>query len=470
MKKKFLLGTFAILIAGFNVYSQPNCKVQFSFDSSPIDTFGASYGDVAYSTVLTESGIDVKIDSMLWFNGSLGYNYVQIQEADCGFGFDQRAWFNNASLIFDLNSITTDGLSFIFWDNGGDENLQVNGSTWHVISDFKNLPLLVAPNVLCFVDSIYADDCHGGEIGRVNLIGNVNELRIAGQELAIDSLCINERTKVTIPDDFECQTQVSFDIEPTGSFGASNGDVVGDVIFSESGIDIKIDSMLWVNNTRGYHSIIIQPVDCGVGFDQRVWFNNASLVFDISSIETKGVSFIYADYGGEENLQVNGSTEFVLADFKGLPSVVAPGVTCVVDSVYADNCNGTEVGRVTLLGNINELRIAGQELVVDSLCIDEVSSIAVKEIAQGSKQLFSQNHPNPFSQSTIISYTIPEAGKVSLKVYDMLGREIQELVNEYQTSNQYAVNFNAESMPTGIYYYKLQVNDFATIQKMVLVK
>lgn len=469
MKRKLLLQTLAILVTICSLYSQPVCEVQVSFDAQPLHTFGASYGDIAGDIIFNESGIDVRIDSMLWFGGSRGYTLVDIQAADCGFGFLQRAWFSNASLIFDLSSITTDGLSFIYWDNGGEENLQVNGSTEHVISKFEDLPLMVAPNVMCFVDSIYKDNCYGTEIGRVTLIGNINELRIAGQELAIDSLCIDEITTV-IPENLACETQVSFDYQPLHIFGAGYGDLAGNVIFNESGIDVRIDSILWFGGSRGYTFVDIQAADCGFGLDQRAWFNNASLIFDLSSIVTKGVSFIYWDHGGEENLQVNGATEYVLTNFKALPSVVAPGVTCVADSVYKDNCSGVEIGRVTLFGNINELRIAGQELAVDSICIDEIAITALENNVHNQNYILTENYPNPFSTSTRISYTIPEPGIVSLKIYDIHGREIRELVNEYQTSNQYSVTFNAESLPSGTYYYKLQVNDLVNIQKMLLVK
>ena len=267
-----------------------------------------------------------------------------------------------------------------------------------------------------------------------------------------------------------CEVQVSFDDQPLKTFGANYGDNAGDIIFNESNIDIRIDSMLWVNGLRGYNFVEIQAVDCGFGFDQRAWFNNTSLIFNLNSINTKGVSFIFWDHGGEENLQVNGATEYVITNFKVLPSVVAPGVTCTVDSVYKDNCTGIEIGRVTLLGNINELRIAGQELAIDSLCIDETSITVLEDIFHNNGSILAQNYPNPFSISTVISYTIPEPGIVSLKIFDVYGREIQELVNKFQTANRYVVNFNAESLPSGIYYYKLKVNDLVDIQKMLLVK
>jgi 5-hydroxyisourate hydrolase-like protein (transthyretin family) len=81
-----------------------------------------------------------------------------------------------------------------------------------------------------------------------------------------------------------------------------------------------------------------------------------------------------------------------------------------------------------------------------------------------------QNYPNPFNPETVIYYQIPESGEVSLKVYDMLGRELKTLVNQTQNQGRYEVKFNARDLASGVYIYRLQVNDFVTSKKMMLVK
>ena len=81
-----------------------------------------------------------------------------------------------------------------------------------------------------------------------------------------------------------------------------------------------------------------------------------------------------------------------------------------------------------------------------------------------------QNFPNPFNQTTSINYQVKEKGFVSLKVYDMLGREVAGLVNENQDSGKYSVIFNAAGLPSGVYIYSLRVNDFAQNNKMTLMK
>ena len=81
-----------------------------------------------------------------------------------------------------------------------------------------------------------------------------------------------------------------------------------------------------------------------------------------------------------------------------------------------------------------------------------------------------QNYPNPFNPGTRISYSIPEAGLVTLKVYDILGREVQTLVNEHQAANNYSIDFNADELPSGIYFYKIFSGSYSETKKMLLLK
>ena len=82
----------------------------------------------------------------------------------------------------------------------------------------------------------------------------------------------------------------------------------------------------------------------------------------------------------------------------------------------------------------------------------------------------SQNHPNPFNPSTTIKYQISQNGFVTLKVYDILGKEIATLVNEEKPSGRYEVSFNASSFASGVYLYRLNVNDYVDVKKMILLK
>ncbi|MGC8896750.1 MAG: T9SS type A sorting domain-containing protein [Bacteroidota bacterium] len=82
----------------------------------------------------------------------------------------------------------------------------------------------------------------------------------------------------------------------------------------------------------------------------------------------------------------------------------------------------------------------------------------------------SQNYPNPFNPSTVIRYTIPRTGLVSLKVYNVLAQEVATLVNEIQRAGTYEITFNASELASGVYFYRIQSGNFVDVKKMLLVK
>jgi hypothetical protein len=82
----------------------------------------------------------------------------------------------------------------------------------------------------------------------------------------------------------------------------------------------------------------------------------------------------------------------------------------------------------------------------------------------------SQNYPNPFNPSTVINYSVEKPGMVSIKVYDVLGREVADLVNEFKSAGRYNVSFNGSGLASGIYFYNITSGSFNSVRKMMLVK
>jgi len=80
------------------------------------------------------------------------------------------------------------------------------------------------------------------------------------------------------------------------------------------------------------------------------------------------------------------------------------------------------------------------------------------------------NYPNPFNPSTYISFSIKETEYVSLIVYDVLGKEVAKLVDGIKATGNYQVEFNADQLPSGIYFYELKAGTFRETKKMVLTK
>jgi hypothetical protein len=81
-----------------------------------------------------------------------------------------------------------------------------------------------------------------------------------------------------------------------------------------------------------------------------------------------------------------------------------------------------------------------------------------------------QNYPNPFNPSTKISFALPNQEMVSIKVFDILGRQIDVLMNEVKDPGYYEINFNAETLPSGTYLYEIRAGSFIETKKMILIK
>ena len=101
--------------------------------------------------------------------------------------------------------------------------------------------------------------------------------------------------------------------------------------------------------------------------------------------------------------------------------------------------------------------------------LDNAAGINDEEAIINRYELY-QNYPNPFNPTTTISYQIPAGSFVSLKVYNILGKEVADLVNEQQSAGKYNFNFRANNLPSGVYIYKLTAGSFTSVRKLTLLK
>jgi len=133
------------------------------------------------------------------------------------------------------------------------------------------------------------------------------------------------------------------------------------------------------------------------------------------------------------------------------------GTTNGLSSVFfIDSLNGWAVGvSGTILHTTN-----GGVSFVEEQEIDEIPT----------EFLLSQNYPNPFNPSTKIKYSVPQSSQVQIKVFDVLGNEIETLVNEEKPVGTFELNWYAENLPSGVYFYQLKAGSFIETKKMVLIR
>ena len=81
-----------------------------------------------------------------------------------------------------------------------------------------------------------------------------------------------------------------------------------------------------------------------------------------------------------------------------------------------------------------------------------------------------QNYPNPFNPSTTINFSVPQNSQVTLKIYDVLGKEVSTLINQVVPAGNHEVQFDATGLPSGVYFYNLTAGNFVENKKMMLMK
>src|SRR5690606_35300366 len=222
------------------------------------------------------------------------------------------------------------------------------------------------------------------------------------------------------------------------------------------------EDMSWVNKYRGFHEYINQnglKINLSIGeiWNANQWVNFTKRIYEYDEFgnNVRKKNFIWTENGwsdydrisisyNEENYFDYGKYEL----WKDNESIPYNGM------IFVKIPNGILLGEY------------GHEIFIyyDFLTgIDENNGLITNY------DLF-QKFPNPFNPVTHLKYSLKEDGFVSIKVYDILGNEITTLVNEQKAKGIYTTEFNAANLPSGVYIYTIQVNDFSAAKKMILTK
>jgi serine protease AprX len=211
------------------------------------------------------------------------------------------------------------------------------------------------------------------------------------------------------------------------------------------------------NNNRGYGLISAKRVICYPNIDttdgvvlNKIFINSSE------SINTSSVTAYYRFGTGE----YQSATMNFDGNYKYTYSLPASQSSIVFQFYFTYNTvGGTEV-REPEDNSVYSFNYGEYKVISD---VDETS-----ELPEGF--YLSQNYPNPFNPETVIKYKLPESGDVSLKIYDILGREVATLVNEMKSSGTYEVKFNGNKLSSGVYFYSLKLGNYVNTKKMLLIK
>jgi len=172
----------------------------------------------------------------------------------------------------------------------------------------------------------------------------------------------------------------------------------------------------------------------------------------------------------------------------GLPVTISGGVGSYIDSGAVVNLNLSALqvshngrtyyfnrwegqGEGSYTGPNTSAQFNMNSVIVQTAVYDTID-VGISNYSSLVPDKFSlyQNYPNPFNPSTNIRFDIAKSTFASIVVYDILGKEVSQLVNQVLTPGSYQYSFNAGNFPSGIYYYKIQTDQFTDIKKMMLLK
>lgn len=137
------------------------------------------------------------------------------------------------------------------------------------------------------------------------------------------------------------------------------------------------------------------------------------------------------------------------------------------------NGNGSTTNRITYYFVDDKLRLKRYYYRLKQMDMDgsiHYSEEIVIDIFDLNKFYLEQNYPNPFNPSTEINYYLPKSENISLKVYDHLGSVVAILENGFQTTGKHTLIFNTQGLSSGIYFYRMEANNFTSTRKMLLIK
>ncbi len=207
------------------------------------------------------------------------------------------------------------------------------------------------------------------------------------------------------------------------------------------------------------------------------YFNNLQSAFDeIANTETDTLlkkiynqNAIKCDVSKEEYLKAISKFDNIIQQNPNSEEAIYAEIDIITTALNIDTTN-TQLGKMAggkyLVKSTSDYLSRLNDILQSKFGInsEEKEQIIPKEYS------LHQNYPNPFNPTTTIQFDLPNDGLVQLEIFDILGRRIATLVEEYKTAGSYEQVFDASSLASGVYVYKLQASDFVSSKKMILLK
>jgi len=403
---------------------------------------------------------------------SFSYNYegfgLFINETDFNFSLKKIPFkISNASKILS-SDIENDGdFDIIFSDFSNKISVLINGG-----GDFNLVPLQLSENMILFGISDLNKDGYSDLFGK-----NPDNLK-ASIMLNKGKLVFEKFTAETSPDPYRI---LSADFNSDGYIDLVIGDKRSKMsvylnqfpkitLFSE--LDITLGNEMITGDFNGDGSIDLAYSNAGnssIG-----WFSNTpkksftlssyNIIFKDINVGTTAIYELAITNNGLDTLHVDSvyfERKLFSSDIKAFQ--INPGITKLINVFFTSDSSGTF--RDTLVistGSLSLNKVAVEATTILTAMNDETE--IPKEYS------LKQNYPNPFNPTTVISWQIPVSAPVTLKLFDILGKEVATLVDENREAGYYTTPVDGSKLSCGVYIFQLNAGSFSQSRKMVLMK
>ena len=443
------------------------------------------------------------------------------EDYDLVFGRDLQTlvYYRNTgtklSPVWTQNSTTFSGVeSTTYWKNptfsdldyDGDFDL-IYGTDGGVLYFYRNIGTVTAPSFQYYPDYFKIIKLSGGSatVSLKDFDGDGDNDLLSGDWLGKFNYFRNDGTplkpifnQVTMP--FSNLTVNSYsspvfvDIDLDNDYDIVSGALNGQVFlfvnnngsFTQnttmfSGIDVGWTSIPSFADLDGDKDLDLL-VGGETGSETKFYTNDGNNVFNVNTTAFTGVTFpsygrpILADFDNDGDYDLTIGDAWGTVKYYRNDGTVNTPVWFRYDAMFA----GIEVdqnphaGFADLDGDSRKDMILGEYNGNFTYYKNLFSPITVVEDDNFQKIpdgfVLNQNYPNPFNPSTTISWQSPVSGMQTLKIYDVLGKEVATLVNEFKAAGKHEINFDASNLSSGVYFYQLKVENFSTIKKLMLVK